>query len=287
MRIIGHLETDKDARTFADFLYVQGVENETELDGQQWAIWVHADDQIPTAAKWLEEFRAHPDDPRFLAGSPAGKLRAQARAEDAAYRKRLVPARRLFPGLAGYRFGFVTYLLIVACVVVAFLSRIGGDVESISGLFISWAGGLKEIRQGEVWRFVTPMLVHFGPMHILFNMFWLRDLGSLFEARLGSLYFVLFVLTVAVVSNGGQYLYTGHPIFGGMSGVNYGLIGYVWMRGRFDPAAGLHLEKQNLIIALIWFAACFTGWVGPIANTAHALGLGAGMAWGFLDSKRK
>lgn len=287
MRIIGHLESDKDARTFADFLYVEGIENETELDGNKWAIWVHADDQIPAATRCLEEFRANPDDPRFLAGSPAEKLRAQARATDESYRKRLIPARRLFPGLTGYRFGFVTYLLIVACVIVAVLSSLGRNSESIAGLFITWDGGLKEIRQGEVWRLVTPMLVHFGLLHILFNMFWLRDLGSLFEARLGSLYFALFVITVAVASNAGQYLATGNPNFGGMSGVNYGLIGYVWMRGRFDPAAGLHLDRHNLIIALVWFFACFTGLVGPIANTAHAIGLGAGMAWGFLDSKGK
>jgi len=76
-------------------------------------------------------------------------------------------------------------------------------------------------------------------------------------------------------------------LFGGMSGVNYALIGYVWIRGRFDPAAGLHLDRQSLIYALIWFVLCFTKLLGPVANYAHGAGLMVGMAWAFVDSKRK
>ena len=46
MRQIGQLESEKDARAFGDFLYVQGIENQTERDGNGWAIWIHSDDQI-------------------------------------------------------------------------------------------------------------------------------------------------------------------------------------------------------------------------------------------------
>jgi GlpG protein len=138
-----------------------------------------------------------------------------------------------------------------------------------------------------VWRLVGPILIHFGFAHILFNMLWLRDLGCMFEARLKSWYFLVFVLVVAAASNLAQYAFSKQPMFGGMSGVNYALIGYVWIRGRFDPGAGLHLDQQSLILALIWFAACFTGYLGPIANYAHTAGLVLGMAWAFVDSKRK
>ncbi len=292
MRVIGHIDNDKDARIFGDFLYMQGIENEAERDENRWAIWVHSDDQIAAATKLLGEFHARPSDPRFLAGSPAEKLRAQAKVEDAAYRKRVVQGKKLFPGLTSHGFGVVTYALIVACVGVFILSNMGRDLERISGLFITWKGGWQEIRHGEVWRLITPMLIHFPTSsiliaHILFNMLWLRDLGCLFEARLGSWYFALFVVVVAVVSNSAEYLITHHRLIGGMSGVNYGLIGYCWIRGRFDPSAGLHLDQQNLILALVWFGACFTGWLGPIANYAHTGGLVLGMAWAFVDSQRK
>jgi len=302
MRLIGHLDNEKDARTFGDFLYVQQIETEFEHEGNQWAVWVRSDDHIATATKLLEEFRAHPKDAKFQAGSPAAKLREQAKADDEAYRKRVVPAKKLLPGLSSHGFGVVTYSLIAVCVSVFLLSNFGRDLERISGLFIQsvevegdsfrWFPGWGAIRSGEVWRLVTPILIHFPTSgiliaHILFNMMWLRDLGSLFEARLGSLYFVVFVLVTGALSNVAQYWWTAHPIFGGMSGVNYALIGYCWVRGRFDPSAGVGLDRQSMIWAMVWFGLCFTGWVGPIANTAHTSGLLLGAAWAFVDSKRR
>ena len=297
MRVIGHIDNDKDARTFGDFLYVQGIENQAERDGNRWAIWIHSDDQIPAATKLMEEFRANPHDARFQAGSPAEKLREQAKAEDAAYRKRVVTGRALLPGMTSYGFGFVSYGLIILSVIVFFRSQMGNSLEGISKLLIKdlefsgdtvrWTRGFDELRRGEVWRLVTPILIHFGFPHILFNMLWLRDLGCMFEARLKSWYFLVFVIVVAMVSNLAQYLFTKSPIFGGMSGVNYALIGYVWIRGRFDPGAGLHIDRQSLVLALIFFVLCFTPMIPRVANAAHLGGLLMGMAWAFVDSKRK
>jgi GlpG protein len=300
MRLIGHLDNDKDARTFGDFLYVQQIETEFERDGAQWAIWVLSDDQIATATALLNEFRANPNDPKYQAGSPAAKLREQTKEEDKAYRKRVVTGKKLFPGLTSHGFGFVTYALIFACVVIFLLSKMGTDLDRLSKLFITpviddgtrYVAGWSAIRSGEIWRLVTPILIHFPVsqlviVHILFNMLWLRDLGGLFEARLGSMYLVAFVLVTGALSNAVQYSATSNPVFGGMSGVNYGLIGYCWVRGRFDPGAGITLDRQSMIWALIWLVACFTGYVGPIANWAHAGGLVVGAAWAFIDSKRK
>jgi GlpG protein len=71
-----------------------------------------------------------------------------------------------------------------------------------------------------------------------------------------------------------------------MSGVIYGLLGYVWLRGKFDPASGLFLHPSTVTMMIIWFFACFTRWLGPIGNWAHAAGLVMGMAWGYLSSLR-
>jgi GlpG protein len=297
MRLIGHIESDKDARTFGDFLYVQGIENEAERDGNRWAIWVHSDDQIPVASKLLEEFRASPNDARFLAGSPAEKLREQAKARDEAYQKRVVSGKKLFPGLTSYGFGFVTYALILASAAIFLLSQMGDDLERLSLLLIqpievngdmlSYFRNWSAVRHGEVWRLLTPIMIHFGFPHILFNMLWLRDLGSMFEARLSSSYLFVFVVVVAAASNAAQYFFTGQPVFGGMSGVNYALLGYVWIRGRFDPGAGLHIDRQSLLMSLIFFGLCFTPLIPRVANYVHVVGLVLGMAWAFVDSKRK
>lgn len=293
MRLIGHFNNDKDARTFGDFLYVQEIETDFEREGDQWAIWVRSDDHVATATQLLAEFRANPHNAKYQAGSPAAKLRAEAQAGDAAYRKRVVSGKKLLPGLTSHGFGVVTYALIAICVGVFLLSNFGRDLERVSGLFISVQNGFfNEVRRGEVWRIVTPILIHFPTSgiliaHILFNMMWLRDLGGLFEARLGSLYFAAFVLFAGAFSNTAEYWWQGQPVFGGMSGVNYALIGYCWVRGRFDPSAGIGLDRQSMIWAMIWFGACFTGFFGPIANTAHTSGLLLGAAWAFVDSKRR
>ena len=297
MRLIGHLENDKDARRFGDFLYVQGIETEFEREGNQWAIWVRSDDQVATASNLLKEFCANPNDPKYQAGSPAEKLRQQAKADEDAYKKRVVEGKQLFPGLASYGFGFVTYALIAGSVVVFFISHMGENIESLSkllfkdvdfsGLGRPWSRGFQELQHGEVWRLFTPILIHFGIAHILFNMLWLRDLGCMFEARLRSGYFLIFVLVVAAVSNTIQYTFGRSPVFGGMSGVNYALIGYVWIRGRFDPGAGLHIDRQSLTLALIFFGLCFTPIIPRVANYAHFSGLVLGMVWAFVDSKRK
>ena len=90
----------------------------------------------------------------------------------------------------------------------------------------------------------------------------------------------------ALASNLAQYtVHHEQWNFGGMSGVNYGLIGYVWIRGKLDPGSGLHLDKPSVVMAIGFFFLCFTGWFGPVANTAHAAGLICGMAWGWITAK--
>jgi GlpG protein len=71
-----------------------------------------------------------------------------------------------------------------------------------------------------------------------------------------------------------------------MSGVNYALFGYIWIRGGRDPSFDLQLDQSTITILLIWFAICFTGLVGNIANTAHTMGLVIGAAWGWLAARR-
>ncbi len=146
---------------------------------------------------------------------------------------------------------------------------------------------LPEVRQGEIWRLFTPVLLHFTVMHILFNMLWLQDLGSMIEGRQGTGHLLVLVVVLAVLSNFAQYLVSG-PRFGGMSGVVYGLLGYIWIRGKFDPGSGLFLDPTTVVMMLVWFVLCFTPLlgIGPIANAAHAAGLVLGMAWGYLSSLR-
>lgn len=296
MRLIGHLENESNARTFADFLYVQGIDNQLEFQKDEgWAIWVRDEDKLDPAAKLLAGFRLSPNDPRYHTESKsAAQLRAQENKTEEAYRKKLRGRRDLFRPLTAYGFGPLTLALIVVCAVVFIWSRFANDLEAIRALFISeqFAGHrdfgamLPEVRRGQIWRLFTPAFIHMGWLHILFNMLWLRDLGSMIEGRQGSLQLALLVLVLAGLSDFGQYYVSG-PIFGGMSGVVYGLLGYAWIRGKFDPGSGLFLHPSTVNMMLIWLVLCYSNLLGPVANTAHAVGLVSGMAWGYLSSLRQ
>jgi GlpG protein len=303
MRLIGHLETEDAARKFGDYLVTEKIANRLELQqGEGWAVWVEDEDQLADAANRLAAFRANPSAPEFEGRSgAAAALRAEQEKQDARYRKRVLSRRHLFRPLTPYGFGPLTFVLIAASTAVFIWSRFGTDHQPIMRLFITnfwedgntlkWHPGLPEIRDGQVWRLITPIFIHINLLHILFNMLWLRDLGSMIEARQSSLHLAAMVLVFAACSNLGQYYAGIHyldqgPNFGGMSGVVYGLLGYIWLRGRFDPGSGLFLHPSTVTMMIVWFVVCWTKVLGPIANAAHAVGLFMGMAWGYISSLR-
>jgi len=297
MRLIGHLTNESAARAFGDYLFVQGIQNRLEHQPDEgWAIWVNDEDQVEGAARLLAEFRANPADPKYQAqAKTAAVLRAEQEKGEAAWRKKLRDRRHLFRPLTGHSFGPLTFVLIIASVAVFVLSDFARDFDRVMSLFITrywehgqyiqWNATLPEIREGQVWRLLTPIFIHFDVLHIFFNMLWLRDLGSMIEGRQSTWHLALLVLPIAVCSNAAEF-YLGHtPAFGGMSGVVYGLFGYIWLRGRFDPASGLFLHPTTVIMMVVWFLICLTG-VLPVANIIHAVGLAMGLAWGYLSSLR-
>jgi membrane associated rhomboid family serine protease len=184
-------------------------------------------------------------------------------------------------------YSYVSVFLIAACVLVGFVTLLGNNETAIIPFLIADPRHpvLSDVLAGQFWRLLTPIFLHFGPLHLVFNMLWVWDLGRLMEAKKGIGYYVTFVVLVGLISNLAQYLLTVNPFFGGMSGVVYGLLGYLWMYGQYHPEAGFQIRQNTIVTMLLWFAACWTGFLGPIANWAHTAGLVIGIAWGFLASK--
>src|SRR6266404_2889068 len=294
MRMIGHLASEASARVFSEYLYAQGIDNqiEPERDGK-WALWIYEEEQIGGAEGLLKQYWDNPADPKYAgAAKDARGRRLRQEKEDEAARKRVHDASRLFPGaISGV--GFLTAILVAISVAVSLVSGFGGNRKPILWMYISEyiveggvmdrLGGLLELRHGELWRLVTPIFVHFGVMHIFFNMLWLLDLGTMIERRQGTRVLAALVPVTAALSNLGQYLWQG-PEFGGMSGVVYGLIGYIWMRGKFDSASGLFLHSSTVTMAVVWFFLCLVGIIPHVANAAHGVGFAVGLAWGYLSA---
>jgi GlpG protein len=195
----------------------------------------------------------------------------------------------MMPGMQFPPTGRVTLILIAACVAVFLWSSLGQNAQRLLPLFISLSPysspeAFSEIRAGQIWRLFTPIFIHFSVTHLVFNMLGMQSLGSAVESQNGRRFYLVLIAFLALASNLAQYIAAG-PAFGGMSGVLYGLFGYIWLRSVCDPASGFYMPRQTIVIALVWFVACFTGVLGPIADVAHTAGLIVGAIWGVVSGR--
>ena len=180
----------------------------------------------------------------------------------------------------------ITYGLIGMSVFVTLLSGFGSDARIVSTALISGSsfGVLDEIQTGEVWRLVTPTFIHFDIYHLVFNLLWVWVCGGAIEKRQGWLFYLLIFTISASVSNLAQYYFTG-PAFGGMSGVVYAFLGYVWMQMRTNPIAYAGVMPKAVVpLMLIWFIACWLGLISNVANVSHTAGLIIGVVWGRIHA---
>lgn len=150
----------------------------------------------------------------------------------------------------------------------------------------------KTFAAGEYWRFVTPAFLHFGIFHVVFNSLWLWEFGRRVELISGRSAYLVLMLALASGSNAGQYLWDGPVLFGGLSGVVYGLVGYVWIRNRIAPTPLLNVQPGIIYMLIGWLFICLFGIVdlfmnGGVANGAHVSGLLIGMLAGALAGRQK
>lgn len=270
MRQAGTLPSKPDAERFANYLLSLGISAKVEAANGHWAIWVHDENQIARSRQELDEFQRQPNDPRYReAQRAADQVRRQAAEKQRQAQRNYVDMRNEWS--SPWRRRPVTLALIAASIAVYF------DIVELPQPILYFS--LPEIASGEAWRLISPIFLHYSPLHILFNMWMLYDLGTVVERKLGTWRYLLLILAIAIPSNFGQYFATG-PGFGGMSGVVYGLFGYAWVRGRLEPTSGLYLRNDVAVWMIGWFVLCAVGAISNVANWAHGVGLAAGALLG-------
>ncbi len=296
MRAVAQFEAKVEAERFGAVLFAQGIENRVDKgrDGRH-TVWVFDEDQMEAAQKSFEVYREAPNDPRIHEALKVAEQREKEIKVAEKKERKVVRSRRPRPMRSGV--APLTFILIATCVAIYILVE-GFELHSLrAALTYAKHPGLAqklglsplEAVDGQYWRWVTPAFMHaslrtgwFAILHIVFNMMWLKDLGTIFERFHSAWLLGLLVLLSAVGSNTLQYVMVG-PHFVGMSGVVFALFGYLWIRGKFDPWVGYRLPQQLVVWMMVWFVL---GWLDfmPIANWAHAGGLAIGALFGFLGS---
>lgn len=306
MRQIGTLSSEQQATTFCDYLQTRGIKSTVDEETEEWILWILDEDQLDQAREELATFLENPDDPIYREMAKAARqIRKDTEKLNKKIQRHTATSRDRWDRPLASRCP-VTFGLIMISLTVAVLTREpGGDLWDlgtkeeplltylwitptvVQGGEVMWmpGRGLRDVFEGQVWRLITPIFVHFTLLHIFFNMLWLRDLGTSVEYRRGSFRYLMMVLLIAAASNLAQYginrLQGGGPFFGGMSGVVFGLFGYVWMKSRYEPESGFYIPPNTVFLMIAFFFICFTGAMGSIANAAHGVGLAVGMVLGY------
>jgi GlpG protein len=243
MRQIGSIPDESHAQRFGDHLLTLGIRNNVEptSNGGGWAVWVEDDDHLDRGRGELEAFLRNPADPKYdAAARKADAVRAAERKKSERLRKRFVDVRTSWGAGARSRCP-ATVVLVVLSLAATFLTDFGRADHVMKWLMFGDTferGGFDRILDGQVWRLVTPIFVHMSTMHLIFNVLMLANMGAMLETKKGTWFYVRFVLTTAIVSCAAQAVWA-HPYFGGMSGVLYGVFGYIWMKEKFEPHLGL------------------------------------------------
>jgi GlpG protein len=299
LRQLGRLPKEVDPKVFADYLLTLGMKTRIDERPDGHSLWIYNEDHLGRAREELSGYLSKPDDPRYRSAVDSAKnIRREERQLEQKYRKNFREAADIW-GYPSLHRRPVTIALVGICLFCFVLSQSRQNRHKVehalrfSTVIVDSEGrfhnnGLKDIGQGEVWRLVTPIFLHFSIWHLVFNLSALSALGTMIELRRGSLRFGLMILVLAVVSNAGEYFYqervnAGAPaLFGGISGVVCGLFGYVWMKGLYEPEQGMILHPNSVSFGLLWVALCLTGVFGSIANAAHLVGLILGVGLGVL-----
>ncbi len=136
---------------------------------------------------------------------------------------------------------------------------------------------------GEPWRLFTSMFLHFGVIHIAFNMYALYSLGSMLEPFIGRWRFlVLYLVSGLGGSAVSLWWHDDNAVAAGASGAIFGIFGVLaalLTTNLIDPSVrGQMLKSVAISIGL----NLMIGLSGGIDNSAHIGGLLTGAMGGYL-----
>ena len=180
----------------------------------------------------------------------------------------------------------VTYVLI-GITVLGYLLQ--GGSEMLWGYDLPAFLGMKInefILAGQLWRLITPLLLHGSLMHIGFNMYALYAIGAGMESRMGHARFILLYLVSGFAGNVFSFFFTDANSLGASTAI-FGLLA---AEGVF-----LYLNKelfgqraQRALSNLVMVAAVnlFIGMSPGIDNWGHIGGLLGGLIFAAMGGPR-
>ena len=260
------------AHLLANYLTSQHIQAAVVQHDKEFVVVLDNHDNLDRAKVIADGFLANPTDPKY-----------QQAAWDNGKNVRLAPSGN------GFSMGNIitdavkapfTSVVFILCVAVYLLSLFGLFAPIAQHLLMQPFSILSQ--NHEWWRLLGPAFIHFSALHIIFNLLWWGMLGAKIERTLGMSMLLIVFLVSATISNAAQALFSDPVqgnlfLFGGLSGVVYAVMGFVWWLGWLRPSWGLSLPNSIVGFMLVWLVLGYADilWVN-MANAAHTAGLISG-----------
>lgn len=176
----------------------------------------------------------------------------------------------------------INVLVFVLTVVQA--GSLGGNAAA--GLFRQWGLWPTAVADGELWRLFTAGFLHFGPIHLAFNMLALWVIGRDLEQVLGWARFLVVYLVSLLGGSLVVFLFENEAtLTGGASGAVFGLMGglaVVLLRLRRSPGPALTIIALNVFISFVVPGISILGHLGGLVFGAAVT---AGMVYAPRDRR--
>ena len=174
-------------------------------------------------------------------------------------------------------------LAIILITVLVYLLQILSTLLIGSDLPYYYFGKFNDlILQGQLWRLITPILLHGSLPHILSNMYALFVIGPSIERSYGSSRFLALYLLSGMFGNVFSFLFTFSPSLGASTSI-FGLVAaqavYVYRNRAFFGRAA---QPMLMNIGIIIFINMAIGLLPGIDYFGHLGGLIGGMIFAWM-----
>ncbi|MDF2789165.1 MAG: serine protease of Rhomboid family [Neobacillus sp.] len=181
---------------------------------------------------------------------------------------------------------FFTYFFMIIQVAVFLLLELQGGSTNTSTLIKFGAKFNPYIFEGEWWRFITPIFLHIGFLHLAMNTLALYFLGPAVERIFGSVRFFLIYLFAGISGVIASFIFSPN-ISAGASGAIFGCFGALLYFALIYPKLFFRTMGSSVITVLV-FNLIFGFTVSIVDNAGHLGGLAGGfLAAGILHFPKK
>ncbi|MCY8099950.1 rhomboid family intramembrane serine protease [Bacillus haynesii] len=168
-----------------------------------------------------------------------------------------------------------TWIFAVLQVFMFLLLEMSGGSQNTETLIRFGAKENSLLLAGEWWRLVTPIVLHIGLVHLMFNTFALLSVGAAAERVFGSFRFLVIYISAGIFGSIGSFLFSPYPS-AGASGAIFGCLGALLYLAFSNRKAFLKTIGTNIIVIIILnLGLGFT--ISNVDNAGHIGGLIGGL----------